>query len=297
MPATVVSAVPWRATGVAAVLTIALTACGGAGGQPSASQADPNSTSLPSTGPQSLEEVRDIFGRVDFDATPADEDTDPPDPLETGDVTIETMADFLTFVITETDRFWSAAFAAAGLEEPQVRYNWPTAGESVTTGCKQRGSDAFAVTDDDTALFCPADDTMYVSQQMAYDLWEHGCSAAACDENVAGDFAVAYVVGHEMGHNIEWELNLYALGLPTWRMELLADCMSGLWANRAYYEGLLNAGDVEEAIATADLLGDYYFDDPDHHGTPAERVDAFNVGWNTGELTECSVYLDDSPIE
>lgn len=262
---------------------IALTSC-------ATDQGSTPSAEAPSSGPQSLDEVRDIFSSVDFDAPPADIDTQPPAPMQTRDVTINTMADFLTFVYNENLAFWKNGFAAADMpDRPTGTAVWPGPGESVPTGCGEGTTDL-------TAAYCSTDDTIYVSQQFAFELWDRGCAATQCDENVAGDFSVAYVVGHEMGHNIEHELNLYELGLPTYRMELLADCMAGLWANRAYFEGLLEAGDVEEAIATANLIGDYDFLDPDHHGTPDERVSAFSLGWNSGNLNECAVYLDTSPI-
>jgi len=196
-----------------------------------------------------------------------------------------TMDQFLTAVLNDIDRYWSATFAAEGLPEPQVLYLWPTTGEVYDDGCGDQ-------TDDTTALYCPANDTIIVSQVLAHDLW-NGLAQTPYgprQSETLGDFAVAYLLGHEFGHSIQAELDLLNK-FPVWQTELMADCFAGNWANSAYYTGILEPGDVEEAVEAANLIGDYEFTNPLHHGTPDERVTAFNLGWNGGNPVDCFVYL------
>ena len=97
--------------------------------------------------------------------------------------------------------------------------------------------------------------------------------------------AVAYVVAHEEGHNIQNELGLDEGRVSTQGLELDADCLAGAWAADAASRGVVNKQDVEEAQVTAWLVGDYAFDDPGHHGTPSERQAAFTNGYD--DLSSC----------
>lgn len=68
--------------------------------------------------------------------------------------------------------------------------------------------------------------------------------------------------------------------------------MAGLWGNSVYGEKALEPGDPEEAISTAQALGDFDFALVDHHGTPKERVQAWTVGFSRGEPSDCNKYLE-----
>jgi predicted metalloprotease len=202
-------------------------------------------------------------------------------------VNVYTIADFLTAIIEDVDRYWTRTFTASGLAEPFVTYNWLLPGETVQMGCIQDGE--YDVTNDDTAAYCPADDTIYVSQKFAGDLWE-GLLRGRPQGVTIGDFGVAYVVAHEYAHNVQQELGTFQLDLATKQTELQADCLAGTWGNSAYRAGILEPGDPEEGINTAYILGDFDFLSPAHHGTPDERVEAWLLGYDTGEPAECSVY-------
>jgi Putative neutral zinc metallopeptidase len=76
----------------------------------------------------------------------------------------ETIDAFLTDLLKDIDGYWSRTFEAAGLPEPQIRYDWVAPGSQVLTGCGEPAGDR-------AAFYCPADDTIYVAQQFAADLY------------------------------------------------------------------------------------------------------------------------------
>ena len=199
-----------------------------------------------------------------------------------------TMADFLVFVITDVDAYWSAVWEEAGIPEPQVNYAFPGTGESVSTLC--------GYSDDLSAFYCPVDDQIVVSQSLAGRVWD-GTLAANQDgtkTHETGDFSVAFVVAHEFAHSLQAELGILrpdVLVYPTVRTELHADCWAGVWAESAEFNGILDQGDIEEAAQTALDVGDYAIDDPTHHGTPDQRSQAFLTGYDRGEAGGCDGYL------
>lgn len=203
--------------------------------------------------------------------------------------TAGTMEAFLSAVVHDIDRYWQATFEAEDLPPPSVFYAWPAKGETMDSGCN-------LLTDDDAALYCGVSDTIFVSQDFATRLWNGLINTAYGPQqsDSLGDFAVAYVLAHEFGHSIQAELGLLGVGYPVWRTELMADCFAGNWANSAYFAGILEPGDIEEALETANLVGDFEFASDQHHGTPDERVDAFSLGWENGDPVDCFVYLGDS---
>jgi hypothetical protein len=74
--------------------------------------------------------------------------------------------------------------------------------------------------------------------------------------------------------------------------ELQADCYAGTWAKSAYKENRLEDGDVQEALDAALAVGDFDANNPAHHGTPAQREGAWNSGFEAGDPSSCSRYLD-----
>jgi len=202
-------------------------------------------------------------------------------------VTIEA---FLTDVLQSVDRYWTATFEAADLPTPEVRYAWIAPDASVLTAC---GIPA----DGSVALYCSADDTIYVGQQFAADLYAgvlRGLPGEAAGfGRAAGDFAVAYVLAHEYAHNLQHELGVFDNRVgPTARpFELQADCLAGAWAYSVYAEGELDAGDLEEATNAALAVGDFDVGNAEHHGTPTERRDALLAGFDSGDPAACERYL------
>jgi predicted metalloprotease len=217
--------------------------------------------------------------------------------------TTQTMEQFLTTVIGNVDRYWTGMLTRAGQQENQVTYSWLAPGATETTGCVAVDGTQ-EVAGDRSAAYCPSDDTIRVSQQFAKDLWDGLMDdelpgSAAGRGHAGGDFAVAYVVAHEYAHSVQQHLNLYGnYGqlLPVEAFELQADCMAGTWSNSVYYQGLLEQGDVEEALDAALAVGSFDSSQPGFHGTPDERYEAFKLGYDTGNPAACNRYLNPNDV-
>ncbi len=202
----------------------------------------------------------------------------------------QTIDRFLTDLITDIDRYWTRTFATSDLPEPRVGYQWVAPGASVLTACGERA-------DDRAAFYCPADDTIYVAQVFAAELYE-GVVRGLPGESAgygraAGDFAVAYVVAHEYAHNLQQELGVFdnRVAENAKPFELQADCMAGLWAHSVFAAGDLKPGDLEEATNAALAVGDFDVGNAQHHGTPEERRAALLTGFESGDPSVCSRFV------
>jgi uncharacterized protein len=206
----------------------------------------------------------------------------------------ETMEQFLTTVTKDVDTYWTSVFEDSGLSEPRVSYAWIPAGQAAASAC-----DDGATMGDSAAAYCSADDTIYISQKFATDIYDGALDQALPGSSqgygrTVGDFAVAYIVAHEYGHQIQDELGLfqrYGNQLPTMAFELQADCYAGTWANSAYRDNRLEDGDVQEALDAALAVGDFDASNPGHHGTPEQRAEAWNAGFESGDPATCNSYL------
>jgi predicted metalloprotease len=245
---------------------------------------------------QDFEERRERFGdRIDEILAELEPLFEPPRRTSptvrargrTGTTTIDA---FLTDILQDVDAHWTRVFAQAGLPEPQVRYNWIPPGSVTITGC---GPPA----DDSVALYCPADDTIYVGQQFAADLYAGALRGLPGESagygRAAGDFAVAYVLAHEYAHNLQQELGVFDNSVsPSARpFELQADCMAGVWAYSVFAKGDLQEGDIEEATNAALAVGDFDVGNEQHHGTPDERREALVAGFDSDDPAVCRRYL------
>jgi len=209
-----------------------------------------------------------------------------------------TIDGFMTEAIQLIDSYWVATFARSGLPEPTVSYNWIPPGQQVQTSCTRDGAPEIA--GDYSMFYCPQDDTIYVGQVVAAEIYDGLAGNLLPGERSGfghglGDFGVAHVLAHEYGHNVQFEAGYTnqpnAQILPTKAFELHADCLAGNWANSAYHEGRLEAGDIEEAISTVLATGDFDFQEPSHHGTPDERTAAWKVGYSRGMPNDCNQFL------
>jgi uncharacterized protein len=198
----------------------------------------------------------------------------------------QTMEQFLTSVTKDVDTYWTKTFEDAGLSEPRVSYGWIPAGRAVQSACGPLS--------DSAAAYCPVDDTIYISEQFASDIYngalDHALpgSSQGCGRTY-GDFAVAYIVAHEYGHQIQDELGLFQQGISTMPLELQADCYAGAWANSAAEQDRLDDSDVQEALDAALAVGDFDTANPGHHGTPEQRREAWLAGFESGDPSACSL--------
>ena len=197
---------------------------------------------------------------------------------------------FMTRVLENVDTYWTKTLRESGQAVPEVGYVWVDPGRRVRTGCG-------ATADDAAAFYCPADDTIYVAQQFASDLFDGVLRGLPGERagygRAAGDFAVAYVIAHEYAHNVQQELGIFTRlrGSEARPFELQADCMAGLWANSVYEQGLLEPGDLQEALNTALAVGDFEVGTEQHHGTPPERRDALLAGYESGDPGVCRQFV------
>lgn len=112
-----------------------------------------------------------------------------------------------------------------------------------------------------------------------------------------GDFAVAVAAAHEVGHHVQQQLGVLdakmngeILSIQT---ELQADCFAGVWGFSTYYEGLIESGDLDEAVSVLDNIGDVPEQPrggPEAHGSPEERTEAFLLGYDSGDPAQCLAY-------
>jgi hypothetical protein len=202
----------------------------------------------------------------------------------------DTMAAFVSTVLADTEDVWKAVFTQGGAtyQEPKlVLFRGTT-----STACGQ-GQAAMG------PFYCPADQKVYIDLDF-YDTLKNQLGAP-------GDFAQAYVIAHEVGHHVQ---NL--MGITTKmeqmrgrvsqtdynalsvRLELQADCFSGVWANHAQAaRQLLEQGDVEEAMNAAARIGDdalqrsrdgQVVPDSFTHGNSAQRQRWFDNGLKNGSV-------------
>ena len=197
----------------------------------------------------------------------------------------------MTDILESVDGYWTETLRANDLPAAAGRRSsrFPPA-RSCRRACGAAG--------DDAAFYCPADDTIYVSQAFAAALWDGVLEGLPGTGRAAGDFGVAYVLAHEYAHNLQQEFGVFARPSPTAEpFELQADCFAGAWGNSVYRQGLLEPGDVEEAINTALAVGDFDVSNAQHHGTPEERREAWLLGFEGGDPGACERYLEVARVD
>ena len=108
-----------------------------------------------------------------------------------------------------------------------------------------------------------------------------------------GDFALAFILAHELGHHVQKQVGTLDAGLFTIQEELQADCFAGVWGRLIFEQGALEEGALGEAVEQlaniADLPGTPW-DDPGAHGTESQRIDAFLTGYDTGCARRCTFW-------
>jgi len=206
------------------------------------------------------------------------------------------LAEFVSVVLADTEDTWRVLFEAAN-EQYQAPRLVLFSG-AVQSACG-RGQAAMG------PFYCPADRKVYIDLSFYRDLRER--------HNAPGDFAQAYVIAHEVGHHVQ---NLLGIADQVQRrrtqvdatsgnklqvrMELQADCLSGVWAHHAERtRGILEQGDIEEALNAATAIGDdrlqrqtqgYVVPESFTHGSSAQRVRWFTQGFETGEFGACDTF-------
>ncbi len=201
------------------------------------------------------------------------------------------MVDFVSVVLAETEDTWGRYFAAQSAQYPQPSMIIFSGGTDSGCGFAQSAVGPF---------YCPVDQNLYIDLDFFYDLkTRHGAP---------GDFAQAYVIAHEVGHHIENVLGVLerAQGQNTAgangssvRIELMADCLAGVWAADVSSKGLIEEGDIEEALNAASQIGDdtlqqqaqgHVVPDSFTHGSSTQRYEWFKKGYDNGQLESCDTF-------
>ncbi len=141
--------------------------------------------------------------------------------------------------------------------------------------------------------FCPEDDTIYLDETFFDELHRRFGSST-------GEVAQAYVIAHEVGHNVQKQLGVFDSGATSNAdsvdIELQADCYAGVWAFAQAKSGRFASGEIDQALSAAAAVGDDHIQKTEGmrvnpetwtHGSSAERVAAFKTGYNTGQPSKC----------
>jgi uncharacterized protein len=192
------------------------------------------------------------------------------------------LDEFLYMVVDDVDSKWARLFDAAGRSYSSP--DFVIFHDQIDTGTPSCGGDGSVLYNYQGPQYCFETETIYYPFP-----WALANTGEQLEDY--GDFAVASTVAHEFAHHVQQELGMVKhVDVSSIQMELQADCLSGVWANTIYYEGRLEAGDVEEAVYLAGIMGDTprvpsY--DPNAHGTSQQRMDAFWLGYQTGDPSQC----------
>ena len=204
----------------------------------------------------------------------------------------DAAAQFTKRTLASTEDVWTKIFAEQGKQYRKpvlVMFRGAT-----TSGCgtAQKAMGPF---------YCPLDQKVYIDLSFYDDLRERF--------DAPGDFAMAYVIAHEIGHHVQKQLGIMEqtdalrqrmsereYNRVSVRLELQADFFAGVWAHHAQGQTIsIDKNDVESAITAANAIGDDRIQEetqgtvvPDAftHGTSAQRVYWFSKGLKTGDLNQ-----------
>jgi len=217
-----------------------------------------------------------------------------PEGSEGIDTENDELAAFVSFVHDDVQAMWNEQFEKGGKEYPEATLVLFTS--AVDSGC------GFA----ESALgpfYCPVDSTAYVDLDFFRELQSRF--------GASGDFAVAYVIAHELGHHTqnvlgtddkvrrEAQENPDDANALSVRQELQADCFAGIWGHSTFEREILESGDLEEGLNAAAAVGDDRIQEqaggranPESftHGSSEQRQRWFKRGFDSGDIDDCDTF-------
>jgi len=213
----------------------------------------------------------------------------------------DTLRDYIGVVLADTEDVWDSLFNSMN-----SRYSDPTL--VLFSGQTQAGCGyASAATG---PFYCPTDQKVYIDLSFFNELTNRfGASG--------GDFAMAYVLAHEVGHHVQHLLGITdqvdnlrlkqsesANNKLSVKLELQADFLAGVWAHYDQkMKHVIDAGDIDEALSAASAVGDdrlqkqsqgYVVPDAFTHGTSQQRMYWFKKGYATGDINQGDTFNDPS---
>jgi uncharacterized protein len=222
-------------------------------------------------------------------------DTDAPRATHTtGAAAGDVEKHFVSFVLDDTQKTWKELFAQEGRDYRNAKLVLFDGATSTACGYGQAATGPF---------YCPIDERVYIDLSFYDDL--------ARRFGAKGDFAQAYVIAHEIGHHVQNQLGAAAAVHnlkrsqrqgetgPNVRLELQADCYAGVWAHSTQTRGLLDPGDIDEALTAASAIGDDRLQRQSQgtvtpetftHGTAEQRARWFRTGYQRGDIDACDTF-------
>ncbi len=203
---------------------------------------------------------------------------------------------FIRHVLAETEDTWQQIFRQSGKQYVEPTLVLFSGATRTACGVGQAAMGPF---------YCPADQKVYIDLSFYQELKTR--------YRAPGDFAQAYVIAHEVGHHVQNLLGISGkvqaarerasereANALSVRLELQADCLAGVWAKNAdAARGILEAGDLEEALQAATAIGDdtlqkqaqgYAVPDSFTHGSAEQRMRWFKRGMASGQLASCNTF-------
>jgi len=209
--------------------------------------------------------------------------------------------DVVSLIVGFTEDTWTEIFReGGGTYRPPTLVLFTGAAESAC-GFGQAAMGPF---------YCPPDEKVYLDLSFFQELRDRF--------QAPGDFAQAYVIAHEVGHHVQNLLHISeqvsavqqrssqkVANQASVRLELQADCLAGVWANRtersqqAQAKKFLEVGDLEEALRAASQIGDdklqmesrgYVVPESFTHGSAEQRMRWFKQGFQTGTVQGCNTF-------
>lgn len=202
------------------------------------------------------------------------------------------MAQFVSVVLADTEDVWKMIFKQSGKTYREPKLILFRGSVESACGYASAASGPF---------YCSGDESIYIDLSF--------CDVLKDRFQAQGDFAIAYVISHEVGHHVQkllgiledvqaqrQRLNQRESNALTVKLELQADFLAGVWAHHAdRMMNILEDGDIEEALSAAAAVGDdniqmksqgQIVPDDFTHGTSKQRMSWFRKGWDTGDLSQ-----------
>jgi hypothetical protein len=213
----------------------------------------------------------------------------------------DATGDFVAAVLGNTEDTWKVVFQESGQTYRPPRLRLFRGVDQGGCGTAQSAMGPF---------YCPNDRRIYVDTAFFDEIERRfrGCSGAACK------FSQAYVLAHEVGHHVQNLLgilpkvqqaqqaagNRAAANAIQVRVELQADCLAGVWANRSNAtKNFIDPGDIDAALQTASAIGDDTLQrkaqgrvvpDSFTHGSADQRKRWFTTGFQQGKISACNTF-------